>query len=118
MDRYHRTGSYDGYQEYYDNDDVDLYADASLSDIQQFSDEPLGNGPEICKYMRPCLDLAFIYHTDPSPPLALGQDYQYANAQTLPYQAYGDNKALNQWRSNNLSQGYSSYEFEYPLEPG
>jgi hypothetical protein len=52
MDHYHRTGYYDGYQEYYDNDDVHFYADAPLSDIQQFSDETLDNGPEICKYMR------------------------------------------------------------------
>lgn len=117
MDRYHHAGYYDGYQdEYCDNNDMDLYADAPLSDIQQFSDEPLGNGSEICNYMRPCLDLTLIYHTDPSPPLALEQDYQYANAKTLPYQAYGDN--INQWRSNDSFQGSSSYEFGYPLEPG
>lgn len=114
MDRYHRTGYYDGYQDYYDNNDVDLYADAPLSDIQQFSDEPLGNGSEICKYMRPFWDLTFICHSDPSPPLAFEEDYQYANAQTLPYQAYGGNTA-NQWRSNHP---HSSHEFGYPLEPG
>ncbi|KAF8350588.1 hypothetical protein F5887DRAFT_939993 [Amanita rubescens] len=102
MDRYHGSNYYDAYQEYCDNDDVELYADAPFSDIQEFSDEPFDNGQEIYA---------------PSP-VTFDREYQRANAQIDSYHAYSGNNAHNQWHNNNPFQGHhdSGYESGYRLE--
>jgi hypothetical protein len=118
MDRYHGSNYYDVYQEYCDNDDVELYADAPFSDIQEFSDEPFDNGQEICKYMRQCPSRASIYDTDAPSPVTFDREYQRANAQIDSYHAYSGNTVHNQWHDNNPFQGHhdSGYESGYRLE--
>ncbi|KAK2466809.1 hypothetical protein APHAL10511_001067 [Amanita phalloides] len=89
MNHYHPASHYPNYAELYD-EDSNMYAHYASSDIQEFSDEPIEN----------------IFTSSPTCP---GQEYQYIDAQVMPYDAYNDDMHV-------TFQDHSSYDSEVTLQ--
>ncbi|KAF8623541.1 hypothetical protein AX15_006317 [Amanita polypyramis BW_CC] len=92
MDHRPRASHYNAYQDFYDNDDLNVFSDYPLSDTQDYMDSTV---------MSSSLDVE--------------QLYQHTNTRDGLYYAYGDNDFHSQ-AYNSPFQEHSSYDSRMPLE--